>query len=563
MNSLNNLEKIPPPLLLKDVNVLEEVLHYGAYGELVRAEVLGAPYTARLVGMELNERALKVVDLWSALRHPSFVSLVGLFVEKEMVWMVTEEIDVNLLDLLESYPRSELPLSVKSTVLYDVSCALCYLHSLDPPLPFEDLKADHVFITADLRGKLDLGVKITGSKFHTYLNTFESYDPAVSYHVPPDFINTAFACPKVRENKSDLSETWDAFSFGVLCIHTLIQEVPIPLLESLQSSHTDDEKAYFYTEEERRKEYIAKIEGQEKLFLPLIRSCLSSIPKSRPKLWDVLKDVRHIQQQVSEGNGVLTAMNSYALHEHVESLTAEVKRRETELKQIYSQLSLACKPYPNPVSTSKSSSVEGYYGGRRQDSSDGGFAKDEVTRLSKSWTDPSYYCRRNEPAAPSKSFASSSSGRFTDSFKSQSSVELSFSESTLSCRSDLMLEDSDVFSTSPVKIQLSDRQKGEFVDMKYLSVPRPDIPLAVKSAPIPSNMSSGRKTHSVCMDASESSSFDVPMMSNPAYEPASLPRVTRRVKSDLYSDIDMTPNPSYQPVQLDVDKTDRDAYSYI
>jgi hypothetical protein len=308
-----------PKLLLRNLTVSENVLYYGAFGELYEAELLGAPCSARITMRNLkNEKVLNTFVLWSGLKHPSIVMLLGLFVKDDVTWMVTEEIDVNLLDLLESYPRSELPLSVKSTVLYDVSCALCYLHSLDPPLPFEDLKADHVFVTADLRGKLDLGVKITGSKFHTYLNTFESYDPAVSYHVPSDFI-CRMSTPGLVEDVQEMQPLWAAFSFGVLCLHTLIHEVPIPTSQTIEECLSDSRMVFLHTEEELRWSYILKLREKEKLFLPLIKSCLGTVPKERPSLDTICQELSHLSNSLGarqvRGLHNLTEAIEYAEHD--------------------------------------------------------------------------------------------------------------------------------------------------------------------------------------------------------------------------------------------------------
>ena len=309
-------------LLLNDVVVSEDVIHYGYFGELVEAEWIHAPCAARVVG-KVNEDLISTVELWRRLRHPAIVSLLGLSEVGATLWMVTERLEANLKVLLETRPKSQFPLSVKSTILYDISSALCYLHSLEPPVPFGDLKADHVYVSEDLRGKLDLGVKITGSEFHTYDNQLEPYNTSISYHVPPDF----FELPsrKLREKDLTLPATKDAFSFGVLCLHTLIQETPVPSAQPLQLSSSDDDMVVIYSEEARRMMYLKKLEGKDKLFLPLIKNCLKTDSADRPRLDVIHKEISQLTEQLSIGHLHNVFEISEALENAIQGIAANNK----------------------------------------------------------------------------------------------------------------------------------------------------------------------------------------------------------------------------------------------
>ena len=293
------VKPIRSSLFLNDVVVSEDVIHYGYFGELHEADWLHAPCAARVAG-KVNEALISTVELWRRLRHPAIVSLLGLSEVGGAVWILTERLAANLKDLLETRPKSQFPLAVKSTILHDISSALCYLHSLEPPVPFGDLKADHVYVSEDLRGKLDLGVKITGSEFHTYENELGAYNTSVSYHVPPDFFETP--SHKLREKDLTLSATRDAFSFGVLCLHTLIHETPVPSAQPLQLSSSDDDLVLVHSEETRRMKYLEKLEGKDKLFLPLIKNCLKSEAADRPRLDIIHREISQLTEQLSIGH---------------------------------------------------------------------------------------------------------------------------------------------------------------------------------------------------------------------------------------------------------------------
>ena len=311
-------------LLLNDVVVSEDVIHYGYFGELLEAEWMHTPCAARVAG-KVNEDLISTVELWRRLRHPAIVSLLGLYEVggAVSVWMVTERLAANLKVLLETRPKSQFPLSVKSTILYDISSALYYLHSLEPPVPFGDLKADHVYVSEDLRGKLDLGVKITGSEFHTYDNQLEPYNASISYHVPPDFFEPPSR--KLREKNLTLSATKDAFSFGVLCLHTLIQETPVPSVQPLQLSSSDDDMVVLYSEEARRMMYLKKLEGKDKLFLPLIKNCLKTESADRPRLDVIHKEISQLTEQLSIGHLHNVFEISEALENTVQGIAANNK----------------------------------------------------------------------------------------------------------------------------------------------------------------------------------------------------------------------------------------------
>ena len=54
---------------------------------------------------------------------------------------------------------SEIPLSIKLSILLDVSYGLLYFHTHTPPIIHRDLSANNVLLTTDLRAKIaDLGV---------------------------------------------------------------------------------------------------------------------------------------------------------------------------------------------------------------------------------------------------------------------------------------------------------------------------------------------------------------------------------------------------------------------
>ena len=85
---------------------------------------------------------------WSKLRHPGVVQFLGVYLEhnSRLPVLVMENMDTSLRTYLEDHSKEEFPLNLKAFVLRQVTQALAYLHSQNPPLVHHDLSPNNVLL---------------------------------------------------------------------------------------------------------------------------------------------------------------------------------------------------------------------------------------------------------------------------------------------------------------------------------------------------------------------------------------------------------------------------------
>ena len=85
---------------------------------------------------------------WSKLRHPGVVQFLGVHMDRRsrLPVLVMEKMDTSLRTYLENHSKEEFPLHQKSFVLRQVTQALAYLHSQNPPLVHHDLSSNNVLL---------------------------------------------------------------------------------------------------------------------------------------------------------------------------------------------------------------------------------------------------------------------------------------------------------------------------------------------------------------------------------------------------------------------------------
>ena len=158
----------------------------------------------------LFTQLLKECVLHSKLRHPNIVQFIGVEYgndpSKYDLLLVTERIDTDLSTCLRAYPN--IPLTIKLSVLRDVSAGLLYLHSFNPPIIHGDLTTTNILLTQDWRAKI--------------ADFVNSVDQSLSVlHIAPDALPymppEAFAIPLHYDSKLDI------FSFGTVALYVGVQ----------------------------------------------------------------------------------------------------------------------------------------------------------------------------------------------------------------------------------------------------------------------------------------------------------------------------------------------------
>ena len=285
------------PFVLKNVKGLDsdDKKGSGAYGAVYEVTVRGVTCIAKrirdILVTQLSPRERTSVQrkfvaecvLLSKLRHPNVVHFVGVHYgrRKNDMSLIMEFLRTDLANFLEK-SSSEIPLSIKLSILLDVSYGLLYLHSHTPPIIHRDLSANNVLLTTDLRAKIaDLGVAKLLDR-QTQITIAQTKAPGSQDYMPPE----AFQEVPAYDCKLDI------FSFGHLMLYVAAQKLP--------SVHELDDRTMYVALQQRtvqiwrRRRAIECIGGERHILYPLITHCLQDKLERRPtttELNDSLKEL--------------------------------------------------------------------------------------------------------------------------------------------------------------------------------------------------------------------------------------------------------------------------------
>ena len=227
----------------------------------------------------LNSRL--VLTIW--LRHPNIVQLIGVhFIGgKRIPMMVMELLPGSLSQCLER--QRQIPGPIKTSILYNVSLGLLYLHRRTPPLIHHDLSANNVLLTSNMSAKL------AGLGMATIVNLNPAQPTAHLTHCPG---NPAYMPPEAFSNRPDYDEKLDVFSFGVLILHVCTQQWPLPAPREVHDPQNPQVRKTL-TERQRRQEYFNLIDEKNPL-RALAEHCLQNIPIQRPSTANVTSELERI-----------------------------------------------------------------------------------------------------------------------------------------------------------------------------------------------------------------------------------------------------------------------------
>ena len=198
----------------------------------------------------------------SRLHHPNIVKMLGVYYPNDQAVLpvlVMELMDWRLTQLLENYHN--IPMYVKLSILQDVSRAICYLHTLNPPLMHRDLCSNNILLTTSLVAKVsDFSMR-------------RVFSPLSSDRIITGTIG--FMPPEALVDDPHYGLSLDVFSFGCVVCHVITQQWPTPL-------ELITDRGVVLSEVERRQRYIDQIrEGSLK---QLVITCLDNDQKRRPPI---------------------------------------------------------------------------------------------------------------------------------------------------------------------------------------------------------------------------------------------------------------------------------------
>lgn len=235
----------------------------------------------------------------SSLNHPNVTNFLGLCILEDMqgssscLVIIREFLKDNLEHLLETNPF--LPLSIKTSILLDVTKALEYLHSNDPAIVHRNLTSSNVLITGWMQAK------VVDMECFCFLDSSR----------PLDMKKQVFMPPEVRRSNPKYEASSDMFSFGHMALHTAIHIFPGEL------SKADNEI-------ERRSKYIALLkdpQGIDTILFELIINCLNDSPKKRPTAKVAMKELQQLEQKLKcKGDKYHDVMKKMSMYEMAEKL---------------------------------------------------------------------------------------------------------------------------------------------------------------------------------------------------------------------------------------------------
>ena len=257
---------------------------------------------------------------WSKLCHPGVVQFLGVYLERSsrLPVLVMEKMDTSLRTHLEDHSKEEFPLHQKVFVLRQVTQALEYLHSQNPPLVHHDLSPNNVLLNVD--------------SFVTKVSDFgmsRAINPSALSRKSSVKGTQAFMPPEALHDPPRYNETLDVFSFGNIIISTLTHEWPNPG----PPNQCQGDQIIGLSELQRRERYIAAFTAQEKqLFLPTVSQCLENRLDRRPSSVMLVRELRRIESSLPR-DGELSHPNDGHVATPVKQLRQQLSAKEEECSQ--------------------------------------------------------------------------------------------------------------------------------------------------------------------------------------------------------------------------------------
>ena len=283
-------------VLMTDVDEEKPVLGKGSYAVVKEITCKGERYAAKQLHTTLfnfaspTEREGMLTQFAKECRmlqraaHPNIVKFVGVYLENEstLPYLVMEFMKVTLSDHLEQNGKLDTPSNYH--ILSDVALGLQFLHRHIPSIIHRDLSANNVLLSSTMQAKIsDLGVaKIIDHNLTQKSKLMQTKAPGTPCYMPPEALN----------DNPDYDTSIDVYSFGVLVVHLLCAQWPMPSTGNIVNPENPD-KLIAVTEFDRRLKFIEKI-GLNHALMPLIQKCLHNNPLSRPNATNLAETLMEI-----------------------------------------------------------------------------------------------------------------------------------------------------------------------------------------------------------------------------------------------------------------------------
>eukprot|EP00163_Fabomonas_tropica_P007343 TRINITY_DN17077_c0_g1_i1.p1 TRINITY_DN17077_c0_g1~~TRINITY_DN17077_c0_g1_i1.p1 ORF type:complete len:565 (-),score=149.09 TRINITY_DN17077_c0_g1_i1:118-1572(-) len=219
---------------------IKNTIGFGGFSEVFLGEWQGTEIAVKKLKINLSERQVQdpghlaswrhELVLWSKLRHPNIVFLIGEICDDNWLGLATEFLPGGTLqEFYKKLKRDGRRISskLKVQIARDIAAGMNYLHTREPKIIHRDLKSSNVLLDDQYRAKVtDFGVskEITGSIAFTATGT--------PHWMAPEVLRAGI------EN-AEYDERSDVYSFGMLCWEIVTSKAPwegaevLPLLSQL------------------------------------------------------------------------------------------------------------------------------------------------------------------------------------------------------------------------------------------------------------------------------------------------------------------------------------------
>ncbi len=256
---------------------------------------------------------------WSKLRHPGVVQFLGVHMDRgsRLPVLVMEKMDTSLRAYLDNHSKEEFPLHQKAFVLRQVTQALAYLHSQNPPLVHHDLSPNNVLLNV-----VSCVTKVSDFGLSRAIN------PSALTRRTSIKGTQAFMPPEALHNPPRYNEKLDVFSFGNIVISTLTHEWPSPG----PPNQYHGERLVALNELQRRELYVLLFTAKEKqLFQSVVSSCLENRPDKRSSSVMLVQKLRRIESTLLSRGQVAAPIQH--LRQQLSAKEEECRQKDEVIKE--------------------------------------------------------------------------------------------------------------------------------------------------------------------------------------------------------------------------------------
>ena len=306
----------------------QKILGIGSYGKVFKAKCDDLVCAAKVMHETLFDPAAqdnvdqankkpirrfeRECEFMREIRHPNIVQYLGLYEDPTtgLPALLMELMDENLTDFLNRVSQP-IPYHVQVSLCHDISLALSHLHSKG--IIHRDLSSNNILLIGNVRAKVaDFGMATIGDLNPLASQITRTKYPGTDAYMPPECLTKA---------RPVYTEKVDCFSFGVLIVQILIQQLPEPG-DRHQEVEINDPRfpsgviQMLTPEIERRQNHIDQIDPKHQL-QPIALDCLRDKGAERPSAQQLCKrlaDLKNLQQYTD--SVIASTCDSHTLQEN-------------------------------------------------------------------------------------------------------------------------------------------------------------------------------------------------------------------------------------------------------